>query len=154
MYVEWVKIAEVTKQVSAAECVSNFYVPEYSGVLHRYYDYCFDTFDSLQIEGQFSGVSNCHALLNICMTKMGSSYLEAQPGWDPRAWIEQDNDPRLVGKAILNSILFGIECRHESDGGFINDPRLAKLQFGSRQESLASLDLQGYLISFPNIPNR
>ena len=143
LHLEWVTISDVQKPVSKADCPTNFHVPKYSGVLHRYFDWQFGTHDSSAIKGQFPKLdwSDFCFYVNCPATRIGSAYIEVQRGWDPRVWMEADK--ALTGKWRLIGTFYGIDLIHRPGKHFLDDPFEEKYAYFSIDGKRASIDLPG-----------
>ena len=143
LHLEWVTISDVKKPVSKADCPTSFHVPQYSGVLHRYFDWQFGTYDNSVVGRKFPNLdsSDLCIYVNCPVTKIGSAYLEVQRGWDPRVWI--DADIALAGKWKLIGTFYGIEVIHRPGEHFLEDPFEEKYEFFSSEKKRASIDLPG-----------
>lgn len=143
LHLEWVTIENVKKPVSKADCPAKFHVPQYSGVLHRYFDWQFGTRDSNAIVEQFANldISEFCYYVNCPVTKISSAYVEVQSGWDPREWIGADK--ALRGKWKLIGTFYGIELIHQPGKHFLDDPFENQFELFGSENLRACIDLPG-----------
>lgn len=143
LYLEWVTISEIKDPITEGDCPATFPVPKYSGVLHRYFDWRFDTLESSGIMAKFASLDRGELpfYVNSSITKIGPTYLEVQSGWDPRVWIASDE--KLAGKWSLIATFHAISPTRQPDTHFLDNPLGPGLEFFSERRKSALIDLPG-----------